>query len=356
MSAIIDSLKKNWFLIGLVVVTIIAAIFPNIGKKGGYIHAEITISYIAVMVIFFLSGISLKTKALKQAFTYYKMILIVQVISLIAIPLFGYGLKLLLDLTSFDKMLAQGLVIALSCPTTISSNVLMTKAAGGNEAASLTNAVLGSVLGVFMTPALIIIFLGSGPSGYHVDFVNVFRNLGVTVIVPLIIGQILRNFWTSKVEAVQKKVNLSYINSSMLLLLVFSVFCDTFSGKSFQNVNIGSLILIIFLDLLLFCFFSALSFWVSRLSILGFTKEDSVAVVMCGATKTVALGIPLINVIFEGNPAIGIFSIPLLVYHAEQLFVGSFFVTLFAEWIKKDQAPINSLENLMELEGTNPIN
>lgn len=338
-SKFIQALTKHWFLIGLVLVTIIAAIYPNFGKKNGIIHAEITISYIAVMIIFLISGLSLKTKALKEALLYARLIFVVQFLNLIAIPSIGWAVAKLLQRVSFDDLLAQGLIIALSCPTTISSNVLMTKAAGGNEAAALINAVLGSILGVFITPGLIILFLGRGPLGYSVNFQKVFINLGITVILPLFVGQIIRNVWPFAVETLQQKVSLPYINSSMLLLLVYSVFCDTFAAKDevFQKVDVGSMVSIIFVDLVLFCMFSGMCFYVSRFSRFEFTKGDSVAIVMCGATKTVALGIPLINVIFEGNKGIGILSIPLLVYHAEQLLVGSILVTRFSDWIKDEK-------------------
>ncbi len=42
-------------------------------------------------------------------------------------------------------------------PTTISTNVVFTKHAGGKEAVSLINSVLGSVIGIFVSPALLIL-------------------------------------------------------------------------------------------------------------------------------------------------------------------------------------------------------
>ena len=56
----------------------------------------------------------------------------------------------------------------------------------------------------------------------------------------------------------------------------------------------------------------------------------------CAATKTLALGIPLINIIFASSPNIGLLSTPLIIYHAEQLIVGAFYIQWFCRWIKKD--------------------
>lgn len=72
------------------------------------------------------------------------------------------------------------------------------------------------------------------------------------------------------------------------------------------------------------------------------------AIVMCGATKTVALGIPMINIIFGDSELVGILSIPLLIYHAEQLVVGTIIVTLFKKWIKKGDLQLLEKEALSQ--------
>ncbi|KAJ3309831.1 hypothetical protein HDV04_005610 [Boothiomyces sp. JEL0838] len=331
-----NGLLKHWFILGLIIVILLAAAFPELGKKKGIIHSEYTVSYGCIIIIFLLSGLSLKTKALTDALIYWQLILIVQGISLVFIPAFGYGLGKLLALAAFDANLIRGIVICCSCPTTISSNVLMTKTAGGNEAASLVNAVIGSILGVFVSPPLIIFLLGLNANGGTVDFASIFLNLLETVIIPVIVGQLIQHFFAKYVKIVQQYVNFAILNSSMLLVLVWSVFCDTFSEKDvFGSVSVVSLVLIFFIQVSQFSLYSFICFSVSRIPAFKFTPEDSIAIVMCGATKTVALGIPLINLIFVGNPALGILSIPLLVYHAEQLFVGTLLVTLFQNWLKK---------------------
>jgi sodium/bile acid cotransporter 7 len=44
----------------------------------------------------------------------------------------------------------------------------------------------------------------------------------------------------------------------------------------------------------------------------------------CCTQKTVALGIPLINAMFEDSPYLGIYSLPLLVWYVSQFLIGSF--------------------------------
>lgn len=135
---------------------------------------------------------------------------------------------------------------------------------------------------------------------------------------------------------------LSIINSCLLLILIWAVMGKTFASDAFTMVPPASLVAVLFLDLAVFGTACAAAFGGARAVNLvsrrcrnadtassssssspshgeTFTKRDTASIVLCGATKTVALGIPMINVIFEGSASIGVISLPLLIYHAEQL-------------------------------------
>jgi sodium/bile acid cotransporter 7 len=48
--------------------------------------------------------------------------------------------------------------------------------------------------------------------------------------------------------------------------------------------------------------------------------------------KTVAMGLPLIKAIYEDNPKLGLYSLPLLIWHPMQLFIGTFLTSKIKEW------------------------
>ncbi|KAJ3201244.1 hypothetical protein HDU82_008256 [Entophlyctis luteolus] len=332
-----EFLTKNLFILGLAVAIGLAAAWPDLGKTGGYIHAEYSVSFVAVIVVFIISGMSLKTDILLKSLKNWKMHLVIQSISLGAIPAIGLGIGRLLQLNpSFNTLLAKGLIIATSTPTTISSNVIMTRQAGGDEAGAIANCVLGNVIGVFVSPSLIFAYVGSLASGTTLSIATTLQNLAITVIVPLIVGQIVQFAFPWVLSAVSKRVNLSLINSAMLLLLVWSVFCNTFSEHIGDQIDAGSIAAVVFLCLGCFCFFSLLSFGVSRIPWLHFSRRETVAIVRCAATKSVAMGVPMINTIYAGSPLIGIISTPLLCYHAEQLVMGTIFVGLIKRWVENE--------------------
>lgn len=93
----------------------------------------------AVIVIFLISGLSLRTRILAKTIMRVRLHLLIQCISLILIPFTVYGIALLFATVNLpiNSMLLLGLVIAGCTPTTVSSNVVMTKNAKGNEASGM---------------------------------------------------------------------------------------------------------------------------------------------------------------------------------------------------------------------------
>jgi sodium/bile acid cotransporter 7 len=153
--------------------------------------AEYSIKIPAIIVIFIISGLGLKTKALLTAAADLRIHLLVQGLSLAAIPAIGYGIALALRNGGFNDHLADGLVIMACMPTTVSTNVVYTARAAGNEAAALVNAVLGNIIGIFITPLWLGHFLnveGVAPYG------DVLVELAYTIIAPLIVGQLMQYF------------------------------------------------------------------------------------------------------------------------------------------------------------------
>nr|XP_048702911.1 sodium/bile acid cotransporter 7 isoform X5 [Caretta caretta] len=59
---LLERTRKEWFILGIVLVIAVAKLEPAVGVKGGPLKPEITITYIAVSAIFFNSGLSLKTE------------------------------------------------------------------------------------------------------------------------------------------------------------------------------------------------------------------------------------------------------------------------------------------------------
>ncbi|XP_038611039.1 sodium/bile acid cotransporter 7 isoform X6 [Tachyglossus aculeatus] len=69
---LLDRMRKEWFMLGIVLVIAAAKLEPSVGVKAGPLKPEITVTYIAVSAIFFNSGLSLKTERYGFFFNCYQ--------------------------------------------------------------------------------------------------------------------------------------------------------------------------------------------------------------------------------------------------------------------------------------------
>ena len=53
--------------------------------------------------------------------------------------------------------------------------------------------------------------------------------------------------------------------------------------------------------------------------------------------KTVAMGLPLIKAIYEENPKLGLYCLPLLIWHPMQLVMGTTLTAKFEVWVESQQ-------------------
>ncbi|XP_076019028.1 sodium/bile acid cotransporter 7 isoform X2 [Genypterus blacodes] len=326
-------IRKQWFIIGIVVVIVSAKLQPSFGIRGGPLKPEVTIAYGAVSLIFFNSGLSLKTEELTRALLHFRLHLLVQSFTLVFFPLAMWLLLKLLTLTAINQWLLRGLQTVSCMPPPVSSAVILTKAVGGNEAAAIFNSAFGSFLGIVVTPVLLLLFLGSSSS---VPFSSIFSQLFMTVVVPLILGQICRGFLRECLE--RRKPPFGTISSAVLLMIIYTTFCDTFSNPNIE-LDPTSLLLVVFIIFSIQVSFMLLIFIFCTRPRTGFTPADTVAIVFCSTHKSLTLGIPMLKIVFAGYEHLSLISVPLLIYHPAQILLGSVLVPTIRSWMTSRQKP-----------------
>ncbi|KAF6097031.1 solute carrier family 10 member 7 [Phyllostomus discolor] len=300
---LLERMRKEWFMIGIVLAIAGAKLEPSIGVNGGPLKPEITVSYIAVATIFFNSGLSLKTEELTGALVHIRLHLFIQIFTLAFFPATIWLFLQLLSITPINEWLLKGLQTVGCMPPPVSSAVILTKAVGGNEAAAIFNSAFGSFLGIIVTPLLLLLF-------------------------------IVRRYIKDWLE--RTKPPFGAVSSSVLLMIIYTTFCGTFSNPNIDLDRL-SLVVILFIIFSIQLSFMLLTFIFSTRNNSGFTPADTVAIIFCSTHKSLTLGIPMLKIVFAGHEHLSLISVPLLIYHPVQILLGSVLVPTIKSWMVSRQ-------------------
>eukprot|EP00522_Entomoneis_paludosa_P010507 CAMPEP_0172447304 /NCGR_PEP_ID=MMETSP1065-20121228/6634_1 /TAXON_ID=265537 /ORGANISM="Amphiprora paludosa, Strain CCMP125" /LENGTH=423 /DNA_ID=CAMNT_0013198567 /DNA_START=174 /DNA_END=1445 /DNA_ORIENTATION=+ len=334
-----DFYWQNEFLILVICAICLARAYPPLGAE--YLAPDITATWIAVCIIFVMAGLGLKTEEFRKAFQQIWFNLFVQgfnfgVVSA-SVYLVSLGLKAA-NILSDD--LADGLVVAACLPMTINMVLVLTKAGGGDESLAIVNAASGNLVGVFLSPVLILGYLGVEGD---IDLASVFVKLVVRVVIPVAVGQVIQKTMP-KVVAFYKthKKRFKRFQEYCLVFIVYTVFCRTFEDGS--ESSIGDVFLTILFVFLILISLMVVA-WYS-LKLLYRNQPEMRVMGLYGCThKTVAMGVPLINAIYEDNSAVGLYTLPLLIWHPMQLVIGTFLAPRLTAFVESERR---------RLDGENP--
>jgi sodium/bile acid cotransporter 7 len=307
-------LLRHWFLVGLALVIALAAWQPWIGAPGGPLKPELTV-HLAVAGAFLVSGLTLPLARLREAAGQMRLHLFVQLFCFVLIPALMLGARPLLGWLGASDALIQGFVVLACLPTTIASCVIFTRTAGGNEAGALCNSVLGNLIGLMVSPALLLLLLGTHGEA---PITSVLGQLSLEVLLPLAAGQAIRLLAHARAEVFER---LRQIPSMLLLYLILCVFCATFTqpmpegaGHDLAIATLGSVVL--HGGLLV------LAWWLGGRRVLRFTRGDRIAALMCSTQKTIALGVPMVSILYGHHPQLAWLLLPLICYHPLQLVIS----------------------------------
>lgn len=315
--------KPDWFLVGMVSAAALAWLAPGLGAKDGPLHPDL-VNKLGVAVIFFLNGAALSFAALKAGALRWQLHLVVQSATFLLFPLLGL---VLLKLTGplIPPALALGFFFLCALPSTVSSSVALTSAARGNVPAAVFNATLSSLLGVFLTPLWIGWMLNTqGPATFSLG--QVILDLLLWLILPLVLGQVSRPLTAVWIKA--HKPFVQFVDRGTILFIIFTSLCDSilrgvWSGRGVGTVAgafIGGLVL----------FFIVFALVAAVCNALNFPVADRITAIFCGSKKTIASGVPMAQLIFAGDPRLGLILLPLMIYHPMQLILCGFFAGRWA--------------------------
>lgn len=108
----------DWFLTGMGVAIILAALFPAPGAEGGILHPEL-LTKAGIALVFFLNGAGLSFAALKDGVLRWRLHLIIQASTFLLFPAIG-AIFLMIAGQWIAPDLRIGLFYLCALPSTIS--------------------------------------------------------------------------------------------------------------------------------------------------------------------------------------------------------------------------------------------
>ncbi len=329
MSAI-SKIKKEWFLLGLIAAILLATVTESIGKTDGVIHLD-KLTGIGIALVFFLHGLGLSPAAIRAGISNWRLHIYIQCATFLIYPIlwvvFGNAF-----LAFMPAALAFGFCYLFVLPSTISSSVTMTSVGKGNVPGAIFNASLSSILGVFITPLFIQLFMGF--EGVQLDLMGSVISISKLLLVPMIAGQLLRPLlveFTQRHKAVVNK-----IDKYVIILIVYNAFCDSVANHIWSDFSVGLLALcIVICCVVLLVMVHSIQWGAKKV---GFERENEVAAVFCGTKKTLAAGVPMAKVIFGADPNLGMILLPIMLYHPLQIFYCAILANRYADQYNVEKA------------------
>lgn len=301
----------DWFIPALLLMIGLAWIWPEGGLGQGPFALKSLAGY-GISVIFFLYGLRLSIRQLLGCLSNWKLHLIIQTVTFIIFPALALLFRHFFSSGPYE-VLWLGTFFLAAMPSTVSSAVVMVSLAGGNIPAAIFNASFSSMAGIVIAPLWMGLVLTSGPEGF--DITPVLLKLGYQVLLPLIIGIILHKWFGE--AAIRYRNYTRYFDQSVILVIVYTSFSNSFSSGLFTNLGIGVIVILFLTLLLLFALINVLIFLLIKKAGLGF--RDLITALFCGSTKSLMHGTVMAKVIFGTAGQGGIILLPILMYHAMQL-------------------------------------
>jgi len=321
---VLETLKKRWFLIALVLACVIGYLARGLG--GSFPRHW---SLVVLFLIMFCVGLTAEVRALVQAVLNWRACLLSLGMTYVAAPLaacligglfFVHRTELLARFGLFESRsdLFAGCVLVGCTASTLSSAIVYTRMSGGNNALSIVLANLSSIVSVFLTPVMLGAVLGAK---IQVDVVGMIGKLIVGVLIPIVLAQVVSGFLKGKAAPFRPVA--SKLSQIGIVIVVFTAICKMFyqadqqPGQEFyEQLPRAGLQMVIF-SVVIYTLLIRSSYRTARL--IGLDPGDSVAVGYASSQKTLAATVVLAEQFF--TPAA---SLPMILYHLIQLLYGGY--------------------------------
>ncbi len=274
---------------------------------------------VIIVLIFFVSGLALDTQQIRTGLADYQGTLLALLLIFVSAPLTATIFSFL----PLPAGITIGLLLVSAMPTTLSSGVVMTGAAGGNMAHALLITIIANALAVLTIPVTLGILLSfnGGSKVIEIDQVPMMLKIATLVLLPLIIGIIVRNRAGGIIKPLLPYTTLC--NQVCILTVVWMGSCQ---GREAIVSNFSAVIPVIMVTFGYHLILLIIAFAATRMAKISKKRRESV--ILMGCQKTLPLSIILQVSLF---PEHGLALILCVLHHITHLTMDAFLVQFLKE-------------------------
>ncbi len=317
-------LQRHWFTLAIPTVVLCSKLDPRWMQSNGRLRAEQWKDG-CVMTMFMLSGLSIQgMQTLRHTLHAggFRRHVAIQGFSLFAMPcIFAATFPAVAKVVGFSSVLVSGTLFMACLPTTIGLGVVLTRAAGGDTTLAILHAVLGNSFGAAVPPCTSGFFSGMT---MHIEPLALAAKLVQLIFVPGALGMLLRA--KAPAFAARHSAKFSPGQQLCLLLVLANVFANCFSNPALvasPDVTLPTVSKMLGVMAMYNLGLYATAWLLFSRGMLAMPLEMRIAACFCATQKTAAMGVPLLSVMFQGDPNLALLMLPLLTYHPMQILCGS---------------------------------
>ncbi|MCM2293157.1 bile acid:sodium symporter [Allorhizobium sp. BGMRC 0089] len=313
------------FTLMLVSTVLLASVMPIHGWPASYFSVA---TKLAIAALFFLHGARLSRHVVVAGFLHWRLHIVILMITFIIFPVLGLIVVHLLK-GMIPATLAIGILYICVLPSTVQSSIAFTSVAHGNVPAAICSASASNILGMIVTPLLCGLILTS--SGHGGISAKAILDIFVQLLLPFIVGQLMEPWIGDWVR--RRKSLLTPIDRGSILMVVYGAFSEAMMEGIWRQYSLGDILIVIAVNAFLLMVILSFTMFGSRM--IGFRREDEVAITFCGSKKSLASGVPMASAIFAGQ-SIGAIVMPLMLFHQMQLMACAM---IAQHYVRKAPAP-----------------
>lgn len=308
----------NGFVLALIGTVAMATLLPCQGTGAAIFRV---LGSLAVASLFFLQGARLSRAAIVAGAEHWRLHAAIASATFILFPLLGVGMWAAAP-HALPRSLWSGMLFVCVLPSTVQSSIALTSIARGNVPAAVCSAAGSNLAGLFLTP--ILFGLVSGVHGNATSLAGIHQ-IVLQLLIPFAAGQVARpqiGKWAERNKSI-----LSITDRGSILLIVYTAFSASVVQGLWRRLPVTTLVILALIVAMLLA--TALLIMISGSRFLRFDHADEIALVFCGSQKSVVSGIPIASALI-GGPALGLFVLPIMLYHSMQLLVCAWLAKRYA--------------------------